>query len=150
MRQTEFEQYTGQRHPTAGDWNDIDGCYNRQNRQAFINVYKTPGHSESVELHEYGHMIDQALGFESNKPLFKRMFEQYRDETIFGLQYMHLHQASRTEEFFAACFAQYYHSDLSRERLQRNYPKAAKYFERLDERLNSRELFYAVNSQENR
>ncbi|MBS3148803.1 hypothetical protein J4219_08020 [Candidatus Woesearchaeota archaeon] len=148
--QPEFEQHTGQRHETAGSWNSIDGCYNRQSRQAFISIYPPPRHSESVELHEYGHMIDQALGFESNKTSFKRIFEQYRDETIFGIQYMQLHQASRTEEFFATCFARYYHSDFSRERLQRNYPEAAEYFERLDERLNSCGRFYVVNGQDDK
>lgn len=134
--QPEFEQYRAERHPTAGNWEHIEGCYQTQRRQIFINVYQSPRNNHHLELHEYGHLIDHALGHASERPTFRHVFERCANETLLGFSLLSPHESSHPTEFFAVCFANFYHSNVSRERLQRKHPLAFEYFERLDESLN--------------
>ncbi len=114
-------------------WDDVNGLYNHLTKRVFIN--QNHESQDSVELHEYGHLVDNAFRGISRKKEFKEIFEEYKKEKtwfIFTIgNNMTWHESRSPTEFFAECFRKYYQSGYTREELKDDFPKAHKCIETL-------------------
>ncbi len=88
----------------------------------------------NLELHEYGHITDSALGNISYKGEFKKIFEDYNRNGIIEFSIGSKYQRDNIREFFAESFAKYYFSDKSRENLEKNYKEIYGYFNNLEKK----------------
>jgi len=98
------------------------------------------GASASLVLHEYGHFVDYSL-----MPIRFSQTEEWKDiftearsyASAFFLNRIKSHFGSHyleSSEFFAECFARFYFSRRSQERLKKLFPEAYRYFENLERR----------------
>lgn len=121
--------------PRGTTWNDLPGWYSPGKKAVVIRLpYSRYDHgSISLELHEYGHMINDAFDFPAFEQPFLDVFEtsKKKKEHVFFRRIMD-HEAKKADEFFAECFAKYYFSDRPRHDLREHFPEACEYFRQFE------------------
>lgn len=136
----EFADNAGVFHPTAGLWDNIPGAYDKTTKQAFIIVGRQGG-SGSLPLHEYGHLLDDALGTPSRDMDFRAIFSVCRIRERYGRPVMrdHARLDMDAEEFWADSFTDYHRGVESRAELLDYFPESFHYFSRLEKQVRSSE-----------
>jgi len=122
----EMAHKRGQFHDTAGLWDLVPGAYDPQTRTAFIRVDKRGG-SANTPLHEFGHLVDDALGSPSGERSFVTVWNYCKQNGD-----MRRHAERSSDEFFADCFAAYLFATETRSDLQIDHSSAYNYMRRLD------------------
>ncbi len=129
------------------DLRNVSGVYVPSVNGIFINHqgHRPDDKSVCLELHEYGHAVDQALASLPGTPYtnetgyyvsgldeFKRIHETATKRTSwFTLFVMTDHEKDR-REFFAECFARFYYSDQSRESMKKYIPECYEFFRKME------------------
>ncbi len=139
-----MHSFKGQQIPKWSEgkvYDILPGAYSITFKEALIKRGYTPDShgSVSLELHEYGHLMDFALGSAvslpslSSSPYFISVHEVSKRRTKSdGSRIISDYSYNYRDEFFAEAFAQYYHSPQSRQSLDANTPEAHHFFRNLE------------------
>jgi len=115
------------RYPSHSELSENAGIYDPEKHVAYV---ATDGsHNGHTALHEYGHLVDDALGRPSSGSAFAPIY----DEAV-AQKRLRRYYVSSPAETFAELFARYYYSDRTRARLRREHPLAYEYFADLEAR----------------
>ena len=124
----------------------VSGLFVSSTKEILINHngHQPTDTSVSLELHEFGHAIDRMLADMSNTPYgnnhgywvsdspdFRNIHRAAMANPRFRLFMMQPHEES-PQEFFAECFARFYHSDKSRESMKARLPECYRFFAKME------------------
>lgn len=129
-KNTELEYLIGKRNEEDRPYNLMRGLYKIDTNTVFLR--NVPSHI--VTLHEYGHLINHALGTLSDSDEFMEIYNKRRNVGWF-FNKLTDHEMLNSREFFATKFSEYYYSDLTREMLSERFPEVVEYFKNLENRL---------------
>lgn len=141
-RITELEHmkhYKGQK-PKGWElsWEHAPGTYYNKFKEVMIKQ-SYDEYGTNLELHEYGHMVDYALGklMEEGRlsdiKEFIEIHEKYSNQKFLGIfNTMKPYEKNFRNEFFAESFAKYYYSKKTRKKLKKEYPEVYKFFKSLE------------------
>ncbi|MEK6940866.1 MAG: hypothetical protein AABW49_03125 [Nanoarchaeota archaeon] len=115
-------------------YDSLNGLYDPKTKKAFVSnrFQSQPEAKGSTPLHEYGHLVDDALGhiffgekkLLSNTIFFDEVYQKYKNQLPPGLYNRH--------EFFAEMFSRFYFTTESRDTLKVICSEAFSYFENLE------------------
>ncbi len=119
-------QELNRRYPSHDELSQHAGLYDPDERVLYVAF--DSDRAGRTALHEYGHLIDDALDHPSSSSAFGEIAAEARAQPRFRRYYV-----SQPAETFAELFARYYYSDRTRNRLRRDHPRGFAYFEALED-----------------
>ena len=115
-------------HPrTNTPWIVLAGVYSSRRRTAYVGVDSFPHGSGNLALHEWGHLVDEALGDNAESCDWIWVHSGAKD--------LHPYLEKYPDEFWAECFARYFGSAGSRTKLKAERREAFNHFRSLDKGL---------------